>query len=49
MEIYKETNTAETKEFEKLFDNQISNTKNLVEGKIIEGTVTKVGKIRFVR
>ncbi len=44
MEIYKETNTAETKEFEKLLDNQISKTKNLVEGKIIEGTVTKVGE-----
>ena len=34
MEIYKETTTAETKEFEKLLDNQISKTKNLVEGKI---------------
>tara|TARA_B100000989_G_scaffold290271_1_gene263211 strand:+ start:6068 stop:7798 length:1731 start_codon:yes stop_codon:yes gene_type:complete len=44
MEIYKQTNTAETKEFEKLLDNQISKTKNLVEGKIIEGTVTKVGE-----
>ena len=44
MEIYKETNTAETKEFEKLLNNQISKTKNLVEGKIIEGTVTKVGE-----
>ena len=44
MEIYKETTTAETKEFEKLLDNQISKTKNLVEGKIIEGTVTKVGE-----
>ena len=44
MEIYKETKTAETREFEKLLDNQISKTKNLVEGKIIEGTVTKVGE-----
>ena len=44
MEIYKETNTAASKEFEKLLDNQISKTKNLVEGKIIEGTVTKVGE-----
>tara|TARA_B100001057_G_scaffold250170_1_gene250409 strand:- start:3609 stop:5336 length:1728 start_codon:yes stop_codon:yes gene_type:complete len=44
MEIYKETNTAESKEFEKLLDNQILKTKNLVEGKIIEGTVTKVGE-----
>ena len=44
MEIYKETNTAASKEFEKLLDNQISKTKNLVEGKIIEGSVTKVGE-----
>ena len=44
MEIYKETNTAEAKEFEKLLNNQISKTKNLTEGKIIEGTVTKVGE-----
>ena len=44
MEIYKETNTAASKEFEKLLDNQISKTKNLIEGKIIEGVVTKVGE-----
>ena len=44
MEIYKETNTVASKEFEKLLDNQISKTKNLIEGKIIEGTVTKVGE-----
>ncbi len=44
MEIYKETNTEASKEFEKLLDNQISKTKNLIEGKIIEGTVTKVGE-----
>ena len=44
MEIYKETNTVASQEFEKLLDNQISKTKNLVEGKIIEGTVTKVGE-----
>ncbi len=44
MEIYKETNTAASKEFEKLLDNQISKTKNLIEGKIIEGIVTKVGE-----
>ncbi len=44
MEIYKETNTAETKEFEKLLNNQISKTKNLTEGKIVEGTVTKVSE-----
>ena len=44
MEIYKETNTAASKEFEKLLDNQISKTQSLIEGKIIEGTVTKVGE-----
>ena len=44
MEIYKESNSPASKEFEKLLDNQISKTKNLVEGKIIEGTVTKIGE-----
>ena len=44
MEIYKETNTAASKEFEQLLDIKISKTKNLIEGKIIEGTVTKVGE-----
>ncbi len=44
MEIYKESNSSASKEFEKLLDNQISKTKNLVEGKIIEGTVTKIGE-----
>tara|TARA_B100000282_G_scaffold295384_1_gene274552 strand:- start:164 stop:1891 length:1728 start_codon:yes stop_codon:yes gene_type:complete len=44
MEIYKDTNTVASKEFEKLLNNQISKTKNLVEGKIIEGTVTKVSE-----
>ena len=44
MEIFKESNTDASKEFEKLLNNQISKTKNLVEGKIIEGTVTKVGE-----
>ena len=44
MEIYKETNTDASKEFEKLLKNEISKTKDLVEGKIIEGTVTKVGE-----
>ena len=44
MEIYKETKTAASKEFEQLLDNQISKTKNLIEGKVIEGTITKVGE-----
>ena len=44
MEIFKDTNTEKSKEFEKLLNNQISKTKNLTEGKIIEGTVTKIGE-----
>ena len=44
MEIYKETKSAASKEFEKLLDNQISKNQSLIEGKIIEGTVTKVGE-----
>ena len=44
MEIYKQTNTEASKEFEKLLNNQISKTKNLIEGKIIEGTVTKISE-----
>ncbi len=44
MEIFKDTNTEKNKEFEKLLNNQISKTKNLTEGKIIEGTVTKIGE-----
>ena len=44
MEIYKNTRTDKNKEFEKLLNNQISKTKNLVEGKIIEGIVTKVSE-----
>ena len=44
MEIYKDTNTAASKEFAKLLNNQISKTKNLIEGKIVEGVVTKVSE-----
>ena len=44
MEIFKDTNTDKNKEFEKLLNNQISKTKNLIEGKIIEGTITKIGE-----
>ena len=44
MEIYKDTNTVASKEFEKLLNNQISKTKNLIEGKIIEGIVTKISE-----
>ena len=42
MEIYKDTNTAASKEFEKLLNNQISKTKNLIEGKIVEGAITNI-------
>ena len=42
MEIYKDTNTEASKEFEKLLKNEITKTKDLVEGKIIEGVITKI-------
>ena len=43
MEIYKKDLSAPaSKEFEKLLNSQISKTKNLVEGKIIEGKITKI-------
>ena len=41
MEIYKDLKTQASKDFEKLLNSQFSKNKNLVEGKIIEGTVTK--------
>ena len=42
MEIFKSNDTKESKEFEKLLDTQFSKTQNLVEGKIIEGVITKL-------
>ena len=42
MEIFKSVKTEASKEFEKLLDTQFSKTQSLVEGKIIEGVVTKV-------
>ena len=42
MEIFKNVNTQASKEFEKLLDTQFSKTQSLVEGKIIEGTITKI-------
>ena len=42
MEIFKSIDTEASKEFEKLLDTQFSKTQSLVEGKIIEGIVTKV-------
>ena len=42
MEIFKSTETEASKEFEKLLNNQFSKTQSLVEGKIIDGVVTKI-------
>ena len=42
MEIYKDLKTPASKEFEKLLNSQLSKTKNLIEGKIIEGKITKI-------
>ena len=42
MEIFKSEKTEASKEFEKLLDTQFSKTQSLVEGKIIEGVVTKI-------
>ena len=47
MEIYKELKTPASKEFEKLLNSQFSKNKNLVEGKIIEGSITKISE-KFV-
>jgi small subunit ribosomal protein S1 len=47
MEIYKDLQSPASKEFEKLLTSQFSKNKNLVEGKIIEGTVSKVSE-KFV-
>ena len=41
MEIYKELNSQESKEFQNLLNSQLSKTK-IEEGKVIEGTVTKI-------
>ena len=42
MEIFKSNDTKASKEFEKLLDSQFSKTQSLVEGKIIEGVITKI-------
>ena len=42
MEIFKTVKTEASKEFEKLLDSQFSKTQSLVEGKIIEGVITKI-------
>ena len=48
MEIFKSVKTEATKEFEKLLDSQFSKTQSLVEGKIIEGVITKITKNLFL-
>ena len=42
MEIYKDLKTPASKEFEELLNSQLSKTKNLIEGKIIDGKITKI-------
>ena len=42
MQIYKELETPASKEFEQLLNSQFSKNKDLTEGKVIEGIVTKV-------
>ena len=42
MEIYNNLETTASKEFKELLNSQLSKTKNLAEGKIIEGKITKI-------
>ena len=42
MEIYNSLETSASKEFEKLLNSQFSKSKNLAEGKIIDGKITKI-------
>ncbi len=42
MDIYKDLSNSKNKEFEKLLNNQLSKSKNIMEGKIIEGKVAKI-------
>ena len=42
MEIYKNLDSPASKEFEKLLNTQSSSSKNLTEGKIVKGKVTKI-------
>ena len=41
MELFKELNNPQSKEFEQLLNNQLSKTK-IEEGKIIEGKINKI-------
>ncbi len=47
MEIFKSEKTEASKEFKKLLDTQFSKSQSLVEGKIIDGTITKISE-KFV-
>ena len=42
MEIFKNLNSEASKEFEKLLDSQFSKAQSLIEGKIIEGVISKI-------
>ena len=42
MEIYNNLETKASKEFKDLLNSQLSKSKNLAEGKIIEGKITKI-------
>ena len=42
MEIYNSLESPASKEFQELLNSQLSKTKNLAEGKLIEGKVTKI-------
>ncbi len=47
MEIYNSLESKASKEFQELLNSQLSKTKNLAEGKIIEGKITKISE-KFV-
>ena len=47
MEIYKDLSNPASKEFEQLLNSQFSKNKDLTEGKVIEGIVTKLLKNLF--
>ncbi len=42
MEVYKDLNNSANKEFEKLLNSQHSKIKNISEGKVVEGKITKI-------
>ena len=42
MEVFKDLNNNKAKEFEKLLSSKFSKSKNISEGKIIEGKITKI-------